>query len=270
MLGLSYPFRRAVLVAFCCASLGFASRKDEVTLVMVPRDEDTIKVGLDVASRYPVLLISYKVGANGIISLHGWTGSQWVNIPKADFDSGNFFRTGPNSALLVEQADKPFPQGIVPPAAWCEEVYKIATAETRPLIHLVGQYFGFSFKDWEWFAKRYNEELDAINPEGLNVAWYHKRLDDHLRQRKSVGAGDLQYWVALRYPEPPAVLPPAVPGTNAPAPQAEQPTQGVEPAVDPFTNAVPEAVVLGAADADAALKPAEPPSGPETPAPANP
>ncbi|MDH3982444.1 MAG: hypothetical protein OES84_06015 [Kiritimatiellaceae bacterium] len=229
----------------------FASRKDEVTLVMVPREDNVVRVGLDIAARYPTLLVSYKVTANGAVSFHGWTGKDWVNIKPGDFKSGGFFRKGPDSALVIEVEGATVPQKVIPPNEWCDAVYKVTTTEIRPLLHLVGQYYGFDYKEWEWFSKNYRVSMEAINPEGLNVAWYHKRFKDHLKTGSgSTGADDLQYWIAIRHPQPvePVVEAPAE--TNvveiAEKPEMELPN---DPTVNPFTNSAPAAVIYGAGGA---------------------
>jgi hypothetical protein len=252
-------------VAVLFLSLGaFAERKDEVTLMLVPREDSVVRVGLDIASRYPTLLISYKLMPNNAVSLHGWNGKEWVNVSKNDFREGNFFRTGPDSALIVEAEDAPLPVAFVPSAEWCESVYKITTTETRPLLHLIGQYYDFKYKDWQWFSENYNMSMEAINPEGLNVSWYHKRFQDNLK-KGPVAADDLQYWVALRYPvvvvaqeevvaEEEVVTEEVMVETEV-TETDEQPEMELpeDPDVNPLTNAVPSAVVLGAGDADEAV-----------------
>lgn len=221
----------------CGLALSAQARKEEITLVLVPREDATQQLGLDIANRYPTLLISYRVAKNGTISLHGWTGTRWVNITPEDYATGSFFKQGPNSALIVEQAGAPVPEKLVPPVDWCTDVAKVTTTQLRPLIHLLGQYFDFNYKDWKWFAQRYRLEVDAINPEGLNMAWYHKRLDEHLKSGKPVGSDDLQHWISIRQ----TVV--AVP----PVEEKGTPDDG-EVAADPFTNSVPPAVVMGASD----------------------
>ncbi|MDF7799937.1 hypothetical protein P4C99_10710 [Pontiellaceae bacterium B1224] len=235
------------------ASMATASRKDEVTLVMMPREDGVLRVGLDIANRYPTLLVSYKVLPNGV-SLHGWNGQEWVNISLNDFHEGNFFRTGPDSALVVEQEGMTIPEIMIPPIGWCDAAYKITTTDTRPLLHLVGQYYDFKYKDWKWFSDNYKMSMEAINPEGLNVSWYHKRFGDHLK-KGPVAADDLQYWVAIRHPEPVMVEMEVevVAETNtvesAVQPEMELPE---DPMVNPFTNDAPAAVVLGAGTAEEA------------------
>lgn len=237
-----------VLVGATFAS--FASRKNEITLVMVPRTEETVQLGMDLFDKYPLLLISYKVGANKDVSLHGWTGTQWVNVTVEDFKDGNFFRTGPDSALIIADSAATLPEAMVPPAGWCSSVSKINTAEMRPLLHLTGQYFDFSFKEWQWFARRHNLSVDAINPDGLNVAWYNKRLQDHLKQAPKVGASDLQYWESIR--QPIVVVPvvePSAEERQAEDQPAEEPALplDVDESGNPLASEVPAAVVMGAA-----------------------
>ncbi len=258
--------KKAVLIGLAVlvtAGNVFSARKDEVTLVLMPRDESVTRLGLDLAQRYPTLLVSYQNRPNGTASFHGWTGKEWVNIQPDAFQAGDFFRTAPDSALLVERAGSPFPEEFVPAEAWCAAVYKIKTAELRPLLHLTGQYYDFGYRDWKWFSENYKLPMDAINPEGLNIAWYHRQLRDNLAKR-DVGADDLQYWEAVRHPTPPPVVE-KMAAEEAPAVDESAETNAVEavelPEEDlgnPLTNDVPEAVVLSPANAEEAREiPAE-------------
>lgn len=236
----------AALVA-CSAVFSNAARKDEVTLVMVPREDAMIRLGMDIANKYPTLLISYKLGANRAVSLHGWTGSEWVNVGLDDFQAGKFFKKGPDTALVVEKAGIAVPGKMLPSPDWCDSAAKITTTEERPLLHLVGQYYDFSFKEWKWFAKRYNMDMDAINPEGLNVAWYQKRGGEYLKSHEHQGESDLQYWVSIyrKVEIQPVVSEPVVPAD----PQAEEavavPVVEEEEPGNPLTNDAPVAVIMG-------------------------
>lgn len=249
--------KRSKYTAVCVAVLaGFAlvaeaGRKDEITLLMVPREEEAVRLGMDIHNRYPSLLISYRLGADNRVSLHGWTGSQWVNVTAENFAKGAFFKNGPDSAVVIEKAGAPVPEALIPPADWCSEVSRITTTDIRPLLHLIGQYYDFSYDDWKWSARRYNLEMDAVNPEGLNVAWYHRPMSEHFKSRPKKGSTDLQYWVSVRRPAPPAE-----PAAAAEAVPVAEEAAG-EPD-NPLTNDVPEAVVLGPADADASVDEAAP------------
>ena len=154
------------------------------------------------------------------------------------FRAGEFFRQGPASALVIEPEGRPVPAELIPPAAWCFDASKITTTEMRPLLHLVGQYYDFRYKDWQWFAKRYNMALDDTNPDGLNVAWYHRSMSDHMKKRTGLGVSDLRYWVSIRRP---SAFPEPMPAAAAETPMAEE-----ELLDNPLTNEAPEAVVMGA------------------------
>ncbi|MCF7864601.1 MAG: hypothetical protein K9L89_07420, partial [Kiritimatiellales bacterium] len=104
---------------------------------------------------------------------------------------------------------------------------------------------------------------------GLNVAWYNKPLSEHFKQSSPVGSSDLQYWFSIRQPvavtsavaEPAPVMEESVPVVEEPAPVMGEPAPVGEDIGNPLTNAIPPAVVMGAADApeDTVAKPvAEP------------
>ena len=251
-------------ILVCCSAIAtvYADRKTEITLLVVPREDGALRVGMDIANRYPTLLLSYKVESNGGVSLHGWAGKEWVNVALKDFHEGNFFKTGPDTALVIETEGYAVPEIIIPPAGWCGAAYKITTTEIRPLLHLIGQYYDFNHKEWTWFAENYRLPFDAINPEGLNAAWYHKRLNEHMKTRDAVIGDDLQYWLAIRHPESEQVQVTET-ETNVldrveTEEEAEQESVEVLDA-NPLTNAVPEAVILGAGTAEEAIieEPAE-------------
>ena len=254
-------FRSILLVSFVFGMLvtSNASRLDEVTLVMVPREDRVVRVGMDIANRYPTLLISYQVGGGGIVSLHGWTGSEWVNVTPEAFKEGAFFHTAPTDAVLVEKDGAPIPEMLVPSEVWCSSVHKISTIDTRPLLHLIGQHYSFRYSDWKWFASNYKLSIEDINPEGLNVAWYNKPLGEHLSKKSTVvGTSDLEYWSVVRQPmdemDPVAVATDDEMPVSEDLEQAadEEPSENLEDD-DPLTNSIPSAVVLGAGDADAEL-----------------
>ncbi len=234
-------------LVLCGLVSSHASRMDEVTLVMVPREDQVVAVGKDLANRYPTLLISYQIGASGTVSLHGWTGTEWVNVTPEAYKEGAFFHNGPTDAIVVVKEGKTFPEVLVPSDAWCASVHKISTIDTRPLLHLIGQHYNFKYSDWKWFASNYKLSIEDINPEGLNIAWYNKPLGEHLRKKDAViGTSDLEYWSVLRQPMM-AVEPVAVPAVEEIEPATDAEETGSE---ELLTNSIPDAVILGVDDAD--------------------
>ena len=249
------------LVCACNLMAEASIKNDEVTLVLMPRTKILKKVGCDLAKRYPLLFITYQVRSNGSISLHGWTGSAWVNVTPKEYLAGAFFKNGPTSALIVEKQNVPAPTRLIPPKKWCKEVVKIKTTQLRPLLHLTGRYFDFPYKHWSYFSKRATLPMTDINPENHNLSWYQKSKKPTQYSLKQ----DLQYWQVVRKPTPPK-LPVVVP-IKKKEPVQKKPAQKEEikkekaekidhieakkegsekPVVDPFKTPLPPAAVLGA------------------------
>jgi hypothetical protein len=227
------------MLAMCSWAGAAQSRKNEITLVLVPREKIVQKFNIEVGERYPTLLVSYLVLPTGAISLHGWAGKRWVNISYDDYVAGSFFKKKPSSALIVEKAGVPIPKKLIPPTTWCSDVFKITTTQLRPLVHLTGQYFGFGYKDWSWFSKRSGFAMEAINPEYLNVSWFRRSRADHADSTVSSAKEDGKFWVTVRQ---------VVVTKKIEEPVPVETTNTVEMVENPFTNDVPPAVVMGASD----------------------
>ena len=192
-------FKWICIVAFILLSVQTAHADGRV-LLMVPHEEQMIKVGLDFAERHPSLLISYRLGAQNTAALKGWTGTEWVYVSVANFQAGNFFREGPDEAIII-QSYQPFPEGLIPCASWCDNVFKINSNELRPVIHLVGQALHFRYDDWKWFSKRYDMSIDELNPTESGIYWYNRRLGDVFKGKRKSGHKDLLLWEAVRLSE---------------------------------------------------------------------
>lgn len=251
-------------IALLCggALVASANRAEEVTLLLVPRTAVPLRIGLDLAATYPTLLVDYETDARGKLSLHGWTGSEWVNVTPEAFGKGDFFRRAPDTALVIEDPTVPFPESALPPARWCAELYRISSTEPRPLLHLIGQYYDFDYAEWKWFADRYRLSIDDINPEGLNVAWYRKPLVAHFRRPSRDPVADLAFWMPIRTPsstlaetattgavEPPAESSPEKPLISEKAVEATAPAPSEKAAVNPLAE-TDSAEVMGAAPAE--------------------
>ncbi len=235
-------------------SPSFATAAKDITLLMIPREDAPVRLGMDVGNRYPTLLLSYKVASDGAVSLHGWSGTEWVKVTLEAYEEGSFFPAAPSSALIVEVEGEEVPETLIPSPAWCPAVFKITTSETRPLLHLVGHHYDFKYKDWKWFAENYHVAINDINPEGLNIHWYHQRLGDNLKKKESLGNSDLQYFMVIRSTQlnmdaEPDVLPEETVDTDSST--EEEHADVIEE--NPLTNEVPEAVV-DTGDADESVK----------------
>tara|TARA_E500000178_G_scaffold356637_1_gene436401 strand:+ start:5145 stop:5921 length:777 start_codon:yes stop_codon:yes gene_type:complete len=184
---------------------GPSAMADGRVLIMVPQDEELVKVGLDLAVRHPSLLVSYRLGAQQTASLKGWTGTEWVYVSVANFLAGDFFREGPDEAIIVE-SNLPFPEALIPDASWCERVAKITTDDVRSVVHLAGRALHFEYRDWKWFSERYRLPMAKLNPSQSGIRWYNRRLGDVIGSQMSRNYEDDENWVVLRAPEPAVAL----------------------------------------------------------------
>ncbi len=242
------PILFVVVLLMVVPAVSFSSEGS--TLLLMPREEEVVKVGLDVGNRFSTILLSYKIVPSGQLSLHGWSGKEWVNVTPESYAEGSFYTVAPVSAVLVAEEGVEIPEQLIPGAAWCPEVYRIATVETRPLIHLLGRHYDFKYKDWKWFSENYQLPLDCINPDGLNVAWYHRRMVDNMKAQGTDSYSDLNHLRIIRMPE---LASEQEPVEVADETDAVAPEESVDPVADedvaeesnPLTNDVPQAVVMG-------------------------
>jgi len=254
---------RGILLCVLMSSLPL--RAQEITLLMVPRDDGPVRIGMDVGNRYPTILLSYQAMPNGSYSLHGWTGNEWVNVTLESFRKGTFFPHEPSSAMIIETKAVPLPEALLPPEEWCPAVYRIKTVETRPLLHLLGRHYDFKYRDWKWFADNYKMPMEQINPDDLNLAWYHKRLSDNLQRDPNQGRRDIQLLEVVREAKTDLDAPEPLPAEDLDDEIIEAgPASGNEIMENPFTNPVPKAAIVTGDDAEEGPIPEAEGAGAET------
>ncbi|MCF7848954.1 MAG: hypothetical protein K9M45_08905 [Kiritimatiellales bacterium] len=242
-----------VFMLVCIMVVPALAKEQDVSLLVIPRDDTCIRLALDIANNYPVMVLAYNT-AGGATVLHGWDGTKWVGVTLEAYAQGAFFTSvGPDKVLLVEAVGAPLPENLVPPSSWCPSSAKIVTTVPRTLLLLLGRYYDFPYSHWKWFAKRYGYQLEEINPQGLNIRWYHRRLDENLARRQALYSNDMQYWTPLTEAVAPVVEVPML--EEIPEPKLEpkpKPEPEPEPLPEPETLSadVPPAVVLGPGEAD--------------------
>ncbi|MDH3345937.1 MAG: hypothetical protein OEL75_02010, partial [Kiritimatiellaceae bacterium] len=150
--------------------------RQNITMLVVPREPLAVQVAQDIAMRYPILLVCYQQTGHSVV-LHAWNGEAWVQVSGEDYINGTFFTHRPQHAVIVERDDQPAPKGLVPDGIWCEHGNRLSTTSPRAMIHLLGRHFDFPYRYWMQFSKRYNYALEEINPSLINVYWWHYRGD---------------------------------------------------------------------------------------------
>jgi hypothetical protein len=225
-------------------------QKDDITMLVVPREKIPLQIAQDISRRYPVVIVSYQQ-VQGDLQLHAWNGDSWVGVSKEDYTSGTFFTTPPKHAIVLENERMRAPEILVPHSTWCASANRLTSTDPRVMIHLLGLHFDFPFRHWDQFAKRYGYELEEINPALDNVHWWDLRGDILLEKRANRDfSANLDQWYVLE-PIPAPVTEPVI-------------AEATEPMV--ATPAVPSEPEPGATAVDIKAKAPEP--GDIRPAPA--
>jgi hypothetical protein len=205
------------VVALSCISLPANAfwQNDDITMLVVPREEIPLQIAQDISRRYPVLLVSYQV-TRGNLKLHAWNGDNWIFVPVEDYVSGTFFANRPKHAIVIKNENVQAPKVLIPSSLWCEDANTINSTDPRTLLHLLGRHFDFPFSHWNQFAKRYNYSIEQINPTLKNVHWWDLRGDillEKLALRDFTADQDKWYYLA---PLPPSDIEPVLLGEKAP------------------------------------------------------
>ena len=219
------------------------AKAEDISLLMVPDHPDAVKIGLDISSHKPsLILIKYKLGAQNTARLFGWKGTEWIGISNPNYYSGKFFKIAPKKSIIVE-SEIGFPDELLPNIEWCSNIYKISTLNKPSLINLLGTNLDFNYSDWISFSNIHNLSLSEINPNNYNIRWFHRRLPDAIKAaNKTVSYRDLEFWSVIR-----EELPESSTLDNALLTITEDETiteEDIEPVIlNPLTDEPPEAVI---------------------------
>ncbi len=195
---------------------------EKITLLAVPRDATAVKIANDIARNYPVLLVCYQQ-INDQLKIHAWNGKGWLDVPAGDYTNGLFFSNPPAHAIIVESADSPAPEILVPDGTWCESGNRLASTDPAVMIHLLGRYFDFPYRTWKDFSRRYKLPFEKVNPAFINTRLWHHYGEDLFKKRKMFDPkADLDKWHYLDITPPAPMEPVEIEKTEPPVP-AESP-----------------------------------------------
>ena len=142
------------------------------TVLIAPARYNVMQVGFDLAARQGVTLVSYQGEASTEKPLiHKWNGQEWVFVPLADFQAGNFLSEKPTRTLIIGD-EQMVPQVFAPIAAWSGKQQAIPTVLTPEILNKVGNALKFSSEEWQWFAARYNMKVQDINAPARKATIY--------------------------------------------------------------------------------------------------
>lgn len=182
----SYRFTIAVLMfvmILAASAFGLSARRPPVSLLVVPARYTVIQVSRDIVGHRPAVLVSYRDGLENGRSLYVWDGSKWIPISRSDFESMNFVRTTPAKIVFVGPADNL--SDLIDAVEWCDEIEVVENMQTTALLNRFGKIFGFSAKEWNWFARRYGCELNVTNKQELEGSWYDQKGSEFLEREQT-------------------------------------------------------------------------------------
>jgi len=184
-------------------------RKD-ITMLVIPRKPLAVQVAQDISRRYPTLIVCYQTTPAAPI-LHAWNGESWVGVSVSDYTNGTFFTHRPRHAVIVEDEGRPAPEVLIPDGLWCDSANRLASSDTRVILHLLGRYFDFPYRYWVQFSRRYSYALEELNPSLLNIPWIHYRGDRAVAAfRARDFERDMNKWSTIEITPPESVEPVAL------------------------------------------------------------
>ena len=181
----------------CVLSVQAANWKDNITMLVIPREPVLIQIAQDISRRYPVLLVCYQQRGEQL-SIHAWNSKNWVPISKEDYAAGTFFKNAPKHAVIVEKEEGAAADVLIPDGTWCAHGNRLVSTDPRTVIHLLGRHFDFSYSHWMQFCRRYDYALEAVNPSLINVYWWHYKGEDVLPALEARDyKADMDKWVYI-------------------------------------------------------------------------
>jgi len=212
-----------------------ASPKNEITMLVVPRDAKTIQIAQDISRHYPILLVSYQQTSE-LLKLYAWNGEGWVELSIEDYENGVFFENPPQQAIIIEKENTPAAEILVPNGIWCEKGNRLTTTDPRAMVHLLGLYFDFPNRYWKNFSKTTGLSVADINPGLVNIFWWQ-----HPEKRPTLNPkADMEHWLYLDITPPEPIEPVVVEEEPEAVLPAEVPAE--VPAEKPVEEVIEEVV----------------------------
>jgi len=163
----------AVLM-LCLSASAWAASKRDFTLIVSPARYTAIQVMFDVIKQRDAVLLSYQgEAATENPLLHYWNGSAWISLDLHDLNELRFLNSTPSRAVLVGD-DSLLPASVKDSLAWLPEKSTVTAMDHAGLLNQLDSVFHWTSREWSWFAKRYNLNLQDENKEQRSRSWYDR------------------------------------------------------------------------------------------------
>jgi hypothetical protein len=214
-----------------------------VSLLLVPSTPAMVQLGLDMAAQDHAVLMTYAENTDpGSAYIHIWDGNRWLRIPPEAYKSGSFLRNSPVKLLVVGEESGLTALLIEQGLGWCPEVLHLGTLHATDLINQMGRLYEFDRREWEWIAKRYQLDLEAMNSQRQQESWY----DSHRASTLPPPDRPWQRQDRTQHQAPQTSLPPMMPPLESleKSKELDKPSASTDPDVEAGTE------VEDAADTD--------------------
>jgi len=162
------------LLFLACSAPSWSSTSRGFTLIVCPARYTVMQVMFDVLKQRDAVLLSYQGEASTQHPLlHYWTGTAWNGLDVHELGELRFLRGTPARVVMVGD-DSLLPVTIKDSLAWLPERTIVTAMDHAGLLNQLDPVFHWSSREWSWFAKRYNLNLQDENREKRNQSWYDK------------------------------------------------------------------------------------------------
>ena len=156
-------------------AFGAANRPSLATdILVVPAHYTVLQVGFDTLNREGGVLVVYQgEAATAEPALHVWDGMDWIHISLDEFGTSAYL-SGTLGRIIMVGDDTLLPGSLVDSAMGINsvKVLQIPTQDTAGLLNSLGKVYGFSSRDWEWYAGRYRLDLSDTNADMRHISYY--------------------------------------------------------------------------------------------------
>ena len=120
-----------------------------------------------------MVLVSYEPDGNANDPyLHVWNRNRWVPLSYADYQAGAFIKRQPSQTIVLGNDDRLTATLLNSAERWGPQTFSVPVTNARTIVNGLGQRFGFTIREWQWFADKYELELVEINKSEREEIWY--------------------------------------------------------------------------------------------------
>ncbi len=183
---MKYRVHVFTLLVMAQLSLAGTGRAADLTLLVVPERYNLLQVAFDLIEKRPIILVSYRGDATtpepGIFA---WSGQHWIHVSFDDYRGGEFLRAEPTQVIIIGDAAT-VPSSLVEASGWGGRVMNVPYMNSDEVLNTLGRTFEFSPREWRWFARRYNMEIEDLHAERSTMSWYDHATEMRRRQMEGM------------------------------------------------------------------------------------